>query len=108
MTNIKPRTTTATIENKQTITFIKTETGTGKSMGCVRKTSRTRHPQRTEKRKEKEQRRKTDKIIDGIFMEVHRGNKVENGDEKSGEQTSTTIDASNEDASTAAEAHQLR
>ena len=40
-------------------------------------------------------------------MEVHRGNEVEDGDEKPGEQISTTIDASNEDASTAAEAHQL-
>ena len=40
-------------------------------------------------------------------MEVHRGNEVEDGNEKSGEQTSTTIDASNKDESTAAEAHQL-
>ena len=36
-----------------------------------------------------EQRRKKDKIIDGMLMEVHRKPEVEDGDEQSREQTST-------------------
>ena len=51
--NIKPRTATTTIENEQTITFTKNETGTGKSMGRARKTSCKRNPQRKETRKNK-------------------------------------------------------
>ena len=107
MNEFKPRTTTTPRDTEQIITFTQAETGTGKPLRCVRKTSRKRDPQRTEKRKEREQRRETDKIIDGIVKEANRGNEDEDGDEEPGEQTSTPIDTSNEDASTAAEAHQL-
>ena len=54
-----------------------------------------------------EQRRKKENIIDGILMEVHREPEVEEDDEQSREQTSTTIDVSNEDESSAAEAQQI-
>ena len=106
-TNKFKPTTTAPIKSEQTITFTKTAANTGKPKRCVRKTNRKRDPQRTEKRKEMEQRRKTDKIIDGILMEVHREPEVEDGNEQSREQTSTTIDVSNEDESSAAEAQQI-
>ena len=54
-----------------------------------------------------EQRRKKDKIIDGMLMEVHRKPEVEDGDEQSREQTSTTRDVSNDDETSAAETQQI-
>ena len=71
-------------------------------MGCVRKTSYKRYPQRKEKRKNKDQRKETDKIIDGIFLEFQRGIDVsEDGDEASREHTSTTHGLGDDESSKA-------
>ena len=97
-------TTTTTVETEGTITFSKAETGTGTTMGCVRKTSRKKHPERKEIRKKKKQQKETDRIIDRIVMAMDCGTEFEESNEKSG--TSTT-NVSNEDESSAAEAHKL-
>ena len=103
----KPRTTTKPTNTEQTITFTKDATVTGKKLRCVRKTSRKRNPQRAEKRKVREQQRETDKVIDGIFKVANSGNEDEDRDEESGEPTSTPIDVSNEETTSAAEEQQL-
>ena len=70
-------------------------------------TSCKRDPQRTEKRKEMEQRRQTEKIIDGILMKVNCKLEVQDSDEQPGVQTSTQIEVSNEGESSAAEAQHI-
>ena len=56
-----------------------------------------------------EERRQTEKIIDGILMKVHRKpeGEGEDGNEQSREQTLTKIGVSNEDETSAAEVEQL-
>ena len=103
--NIKrTKTTTTTVETEETIKFSKAETGTGTTIGCVRKTSCKKHPERKEIRKKKKQKKETDRIIDRIVMAIDWGTEFEGGKEKLG--TSTTV-VSNMDESSVAEAREL-
>ena len=106
MNNSKPPM-TVPIESKQTITFTKIAPNTGKAKRSVRKTSHKRDPKTTEKRKEKEQRRQTEKIINGLLLDVTREPEGEDGEEQPREPTSTKIAVSYEDESTEAEVQQL-
>ena len=103
-TNTKNQTPTPTVGTKETIMCSKAATDTGTTRRGVRKTSRKKHLKRKERRNEKEQKKKTDRLIDRIAMAMDCGTGIEGGQEKS--ETPTT-DVSNEDESSAAEAHEL-
>ena len=106
--SVKTSTPTTMSDNKQTIEFISNKTSQGHSPSSNRTTSRKRHHQRKERREKKEQRREKEKMIDVLCMEAWRStDEGDDGDGTSKEHTSTTIDASNEDKSTATETQQL-
>ena len=78
-TNNRNQSPTTTIGTKETISFSKATTDTGKTRGSVRKTSYKKHPQRKEKRKEKEQQKETDRLIDRMAMARDGGTEIEDG-----------------------------